>query len=203
MVSQPLQGLIGQAMDGRKKVITPSTYLFPPGSYTFSPPDPGVWKFVLWGPGGNGSGSGTGSSGGYCEYSLSLGVRDRVTLSVGLPAIGTTSTATTATFPGGKVVSAGPGAQGAGGGGVATGGDLNIAGSDGSDGSIVGPAGGGTGGGPGGVAGVGAGAPAALPFRGGGGGAANSTGYAPGGGAGFGPTQGNGAGGLIIAMRVR
>lgn len=155
---------------------------YPPGSHTFTPPKAGYYLFVLWGPGQGSTGFTeflASPSGCYCEYTDHLDPTQRValTVSAGVPG---GSTATTATFPDGKVVSAGPGNSL-----IATGGDVNLLGSAGGTGAVAPSAGSGTGGGAAGSGlSGGGGAPGVLPFRGGAGGASQASGTAPGGGAG-------------------
>lgn len=175
-------------------------YQYTPGIYTFTPPQAGLWKFVLWGAGGgcfNGTSGQAAGSGAYCETNRRLDPAQNVTIIVGA---GSTNSggATTVTFPDGTVVSAGGGVTGnsTGVGGVASGGDVNLAG------SAAGQAGGGTGGGTSAGTTSGGGAPANLPYRGGSGGAANASGQSPGGGAGAaGPgLQPSGGSGLAMAF---
>jgi hypothetical protein len=150
---------------GGKEATSPAD--FPAGTWSFVPPQTGYWKFVLRGCGGAGSsGSGAGASGAYCEVTRYLTTAQSVAIVVGT-AFGPD---TTATFPDGKVVTAGRASLAVA--GVASGGDVNINGTPGvGTGNLNGNPGGGTGGGLGGVAGVGAGsggagAPANLPFHG-------------------------------------
>lgn len=183
-------------MSGARRAFVAYTEFFPGrdvsfSSYTFTAPDQGVYKFVLWGSGTFGNTAG--GSGAYCEYSRQMAKGQTVALVVptssgGLP--------TTATFPDGKVVSAGFGGVGVA--GIASGGDVNL------NGSLAGVAGLGSGGGTSGV-GAGGGAPGVLPFRGGSGSTAGG-GFTltctPGASApSSGANQAGGAG-LIIVMRV-
>lgn len=163
-------------------------YNFPPGSHTFTPPRDGYWKFVLWGAGPTANGSQAGSSGAYCEITKYLSTTQSVAIFVSIPA--GSPVATTATFPDGSVASAGS-ADGGGTPGVATGGDVNLAG------SALGVAGLGTGGG---AASLGAGAPANAPFRGAPGGGSGERGKTPGSG---GATTFPGGDGLALAVFVR
>ena len=172
-------------------------FTFPPGTWTFTPPKAGYWKFVQWGVGGSVSTVGN-ASGAYTEYTRFLTSAQSVALVVGIYAgVGTVDT--TATFPDGYVVTAGK-ATGATP-GTASGGDVNLNGSAGTAGSTsaTGANGSGTGGGAGaansGTNDGGAGAPANLPYRGGAGGAS------PGGGA----SQASQAvgNGLILAVFVK
>jgi hypothetical protein len=182
-----------------------STYLYPPGSYTFRPPKPGFWKFVLWGPGGCWNDFGdAGGSGAYCEYTRYLDPTQTVAV-----VVSEYGSATTATFLDSKVVSAGAGVD-AGAGGTASGGDVNL---NGSTGGLNGAGTGGGAKGTGGSAQAGAGAPANLPFRGGRGSNINHSGptggaTTPGGSAGavaggVNTTNAAGGTGLAIAMFVR
>lgn len=185
-----------------------SPYQFAPGSYTFTSPKGGRWKFVLWGPGGNsGGGVDGGGSGAYVEITKTVLTGQTVAL-----VVSSAGAATTATFLDGAVASAGAGSGITG--GTASGGDVNLNGSNGgaSGGSNAGTAGTGTGGGAAGAGGAGlpggAGAPANLPFRGGAGGTgagipAVVSGKSPGGGAGDSGAATAGGDGLIIAYLVR
>ena len=182
--------------------------MFPPGSYTFRPTKDGLWKFVLWGPGGAGTGGQAGGSGAYVEITkrLTMATGDVVQLVVGAPG-GVTDT--TATFRDGTVATAGHGIDGNSGG---AGGTASVvaygfnpgareAGSDPVtlNGSTGAAAGAGTGGGQ---AAAGApGAPGVLPFRGGAGGASSSAGGSPGGGGNL--VAQIGGSGLAIAYLVR
>lgn len=179
-------GMAAQGMDGRKKGLLGYVFQYTPGSYTFIAPQAGYWKFVLW---GSSDGLGGQASGGYCERTVFLGVQQSVAFVCGAGGSGGAGNPSTATFPDGRVVSAGAGSTV---GGVATGGDVNL------DGSVPGVAGQGTGGG---AANSGAGAPANLPFRGGAGISGGLAGRTPGGGSGSVSAQG--ADGMIIAVFVR
>lgn len=214
-MDQGLRGFVGQGMDGRKAAVPAIVAMYLPGAHSFRPTVPGFYKFVLWGPGGSevaAGGLGSGGSGAYVEITKPLAAGQVVALVVsdyGAP--------TTATFPDGKVASAGHGADcpggGAGGvGGAATGGDVNLDGATG--GSSVGPAQAALGtapGAPGSGNNAGAGAPANLPFRGGRGGNPYTTAsittnpQAPGGGggaAGSASSVKNGSG-MVIVQLVR
>lgn len=203
-MSQPLRGLVAQGMDGRKVVFQGATYQFPPGSYTFRVPKPGLWKFIGWAAGGSSvqlSGIASGS-GAYFEISRRVDPSQPVALVVGAHTNGTGGT-TSVTFANGVAATATGGAS-SGAGGSATGGDINLSGSA----EMV--AGAGTGGGAAGSTATfngGGGAPANLPFRGGAGGAGSnppSSAISPGGG---GPELGAsdvsfGGDGLVIAYFV-
>lgn len=150
---------------------------FTPGSYSFTPTKAGYWKFVGWGPGGGSTGANPAASGAYFEKTVFLSITQTVAIVVADGAA--LNGPTTLTFPNGLVVSATSGQEGNNP-GVATGGDVNL------NGSNPGSAGLGTGGGAAPTAGgTGAGAPAMLPFRGGRGpnGLDGSDGKTPGGGA--------------------
>lgn len=182
----------------------PSVYS--PGTYTFKPPRSGYWKFIGWGPGGGTSNlSDTGASGAYGEITKFLTTAQSVAI-----VVSPNSSATTFTFPDGTVASAGNGAQGPSGAGIATGFDVNLNGTPGvtnSSGSSP-PAANGTGGGTSGGANGGAGAPANLPYRGASGTAPGSTstvmGQSPGGGAGqTSLTLAAGGSGLALVVFLR
>jgi len=85
MIGNKLPGLRGQNMRGVRPKTTVSTYSFPPGSYTWTCPRSGRWRFVLWGGGGTGnSGSGQhGGSGAYYEAERNLVKGQGVVVSVG------------------------------------------------------------------------------------------------------------------------
>jgi len=191
-----VKGLVAQTMDGRKSNPDPGQppHIFPAGSWIFTPPRAGQWKFVAWGPGGHG---GNGASGAYFEKTVSLSIVSTVQIVVGTP----TLSDTTVTFPNGIVATAGRAAGSAV--GVATGGDVNLAGSTSASVGL------GTGGGRAGTggAGAGSGAPANLPYRGGPGAdiaAFSQANNSPGGGGtndGIVPTPGGA--GLVLAVFVR
>jgi hypothetical protein len=174
-------------------------YNFPSAgvTYTWSPPQSGRWKFVGWGPGDRGA------SGAYFEVTRFLRATDSVTIQVGR----TASSDTVLTLPGGLVATAGRASSNTA--GVASGGDVNLNGTDGP--SIAGASGGaglGTGGGSGGLGdgstyAGGSGAPANLPFRGANGGDNNLTSPGPGAGAGQ-PSAGTiyGGNGYVLAVRL-
>ena len=215
------QNIAGRASIARKPIASvyatqseqtaaTSPQQFPPGSYTFTPTVSGRWKFVLCGGGGYVSPDG-GGSGAYAEITKFLTTGQTVALVTGRGAnTDAAGTDSTATFPDGTVVTAGAASGNTG--GVATGGDVNLDGSDGGL-DIDSSAGGnglGTGGGAGGpgtgvnIYGGGAGAPANLPFRGGAGGSGQNvaTGRSPGGGCASGAYPGkiSGGDGQIIAF---
>lgn len=219
------QNIAGRASIARKpiasafaaqseQVAAASPQMFTPGSYTFTPTVSGWWKFVLWGGGARPTTGYGGGSGAYCEITKFITTGQTAALVAGRGAAsGGAAQNSTVTFLDGTVVTAGAAVNEIG--GTATGGDVNL---NGSNGGIDGGGGGnggnglGTGGGAGGVfdsnVGGGAGAPANLPFRGGVGGSAGSPHYGggtPGGGA-VSTTYGSqvpAGDGLIIAMLAR
>lgn len=195
-----LRGFVAQGMNGLRKSVAPFVAQYPPGSYTFTAPRSGDWKFVLWGAGGQGSATPAGGgSGAYVEVTRKLVAGQSVALVVGGP---NDANNTSATFPGGVVVTAARGADASSGGagGVATGGDVRLNGSAGGTGGGSGGAGSGTGGGASGGANGGGGAPGVVPFRGGfGGSAVNTVVGSPGGGGANG--GGYGGSGLLIVMQ--
>lgn len=209
-------GYIGNAgaLSGGTAVECPQ-YLNP-GSYTFTAPRSGKYKFVAWGAGGNSAGtiSGTvgGSSGAYGEVTKALTTGQTVTITNGAPPIGSANAAdTTLTFPDSSVCTAGAAQFStnttAGAAGVASGvWDYSLNGSLGGVGNHAGTAGLGTGGGAGGTTdgthGGGAGAPARLPYLGAAGGAASSS-FSRGPGAGQGCSQGGGLMGSAGAVIVQ
>jgi len=200
MSSDQLRGFVAQAMAARKKQIFQEPQEFPnAGSFSFSPPRPGRWKFVGWGPGGDGNNGATaGASGAYIEVTRYLTRKDVIAIVVG--AVGSD---TTITFPNAVVVTAGKASAAVA--GVATGGDVNINGTAGVvTGTINGNPGSGTGGGTGGTATLGpgsggAGAPGRLPYFGGNGAGVGTP--KPGRGAG-GMESSQGANGFVVAVLV-
>lgn len=193
-----------------------SPYQYAPGSYTFTAPVTGYWRFVLWGSGGVATTGGQGgASGSYVELTRFLRAQQTVSLVVRDSA---STSATTATFLDGTVASAGSANTTTAGTASITGraelGDVTLSGSLGgaSGGANAGAAGLGTGGGAGGAGGSGdpggAGAPANLPFTGGAGGAGGVTaiathGRSPGGGGGASVSGSSGGDGLALALLVR
>jgi hypothetical protein len=190
-----LFGLRGQSMGGPKVTSIEAPSYCASGTYTFTAPATGYYKFVLWGGGGGGynGGSGAGgSSGAYAEFTRLMTWGERATVVVGVPGpLSTPGGDSSVTFADGKVVTAG---GGGGGGtsttvGVASGGDVNINGSAPGLVGGAGNAGGGTAGGAGGSAiassFAGGGAPGNTPYKGGVGGTYQT--IAPGiGGGGYG-----------------
>lgn len=187
---------------------TPNT--FPAGSYTFTVPKTGYWRFVLWGGGANGAtGVGAGGSGAYYEAVRYLQSGQSAAIVSGRY---NTAAGSTVTLPGGEVLTAlgSSGVTGAAASALNKAGDIAYAGSDGGTGGSAGTAGLGSGGGAGGAGNDGgAGAPGNLPFRGGAGGSVSGKlgGGAPGGGANdtnsaSAQTQ-NGADGLVIVAYAR
>lgn len=196
-----------------------SPYNFPPfhttntavGTYSWSVPMTGFWKFVAWGAGGGSNTTNAGGSGSYGEVTRFLQAGEIVSIAVGAP--GATSPNTTLTIRGEPFTAGGANGATA---GVASGAwDYSLNGSTGvpNAGGANGAAGQGTGGGAGGQGssgnrGGGAGAPARLPFRGGQGGGANSPrdggGGSPGAGGGWPNTNDTSGGeGLVLALFVR
>lgn len=174
-------------------------FVFTGGSFTFTAPKAGYWKFVAWGPGGSGAGSGA-ASGSYGEITRFVGRLQTVAVAAPPPGADTTLT-----FADGSIATAGQASGSVA--GVASGFDTSLPGTAGTVGgtSSAGGAGQGTGGGAGGAnAGAndgGAGAPAILPYRGGrgGSGTTGATGY----GAGSGQLGGVGGVGLVLAVFMR
>jgi hypothetical protein len=195
---QHLRGFVGQGMDGQRKTFTPYTASYGPGTFTWTAPLPGFYRFVQWGCGGRASAA-------HAQTVVHLNTGDRVSLVV---AEGV-STDTVVTFPSGRVVTAGSAVLSLGETpGVATGGDLNLNGSvSGTPSGGNGVAGLGDNGGLGGTgngatSGGGGGAPGYGGFRGGDGGstAGDQIGRAPGGGSTT-PFSAGGVGLVIIARQ--
>ena len=46
MIAQKLRGLVGQGMSGGRKSVTPAVYNYPAGSYTFTVPKNGWYRFI-------------------------------------------------------------------------------------------------------------------------------------------------------------
>lgn len=110
-MGQKLRGLVGQGMTGRRAPLKPLSYVYGPGSYTFSPKKGGWYRFILWGPGGP-SGAGFVSSGGalvVAERAVAVG--QRVAIVVGQCDLSTASD-TTLSLPTGEVLTAGAGQSG-------------------------------------------------------------------------------------------
>ena len=214
-----LRGFVAQSMGGPKLAGYEVPSYSTSGTYTFTAPVAGTYKFVLWGGGGGQIPPATEGcgSGGYCEYTRFLPARARVTVVVGVGDSSNSGTGGTSslTFPDGKVVTATGGGRGAGGvggaGGVASGGDVNLNGSVGGDGVASAPGAGlGTAGGAAGANGSGgAGAPANAPYTGAPGGtflaSSNSTGLGPGAGGAAHSSAGGTTGGtgLVIVQCLR
>lgn len=165
-------------------------FIFGSGAtYNWSPTKAGLYKFVAWGPGGVGSNVPTyGASGGYFEITKYVRTTDVVVIVTGV--VGSSNT--TIAFPDGTVATA-TRANGSTP-GSASGGDVNLAGSNGESSGL------GTGGGTA-TTGQGAGAPANLPYRGGNG--TTGQGLAPGGGGGDTAASTQGGGSLVIAALIR
>lgn len=159
-------------MSGRRAQQQGYTRIFPPGSYTFTVPSTGLWKFILHGAGGV-IAADAGASGAYAEKTFPLGAGTLVTVVAGAPSgadttvsapgfltvtAGTASTSTPGTASNGDVMYNGSAGGTAGGNGVAG----------------LGPGGGAAGGGAGGISG-GAGAPGTTEFPGGRGRTASQT----------------------------
>lgn len=151
------------------------SYVFPVGSWTFTPPKAGYWKIVLRGPGAAGSGSNGGGSGAYLERTVHLTPQHTVLLTVSAP-----GSATVATLPGGGLISAGAASGRTG--GAAIGGDLQYNGSMGGNSIAGGAAGLGPGGGAGTSTEGGAGSPGTLQYLGTSGANLNQSGRTPGAG---------------------
>jgi len=176
-----------------------SPYQFPPGTHSFVVPKSGYWKFAAWSAGE--TGTTYGASGGYGEITKALLAGQVVAVVASIATAGAGNT--TLTFPDGAAPSITPGSAGVG--GVATGFDVNLSGTNNAS---PGNPGLGTGGGLGGGLNGGAGAPANLPFKGGTGGGDGSGnaqlagGRAPGGGCGNSPGA-SGGDGQVLAYLVR
>ena len=174
------------------------------GDQTWTCPRTGEYTIYAWGRGGTG---GTGNPGG---GSGALAIWQRVRFQVGdtatisIPPVGGGGPTTVSTPRKASVLTAGNGGAGNASGGVASNGDINIAGSTGATPGTAGADGGGTDGGRGVAASGAAGAPGYDGLRGGDGSSGSHPGGTPGGGGGSGNTTnpqfypGNG---LVIICR--
>lgn len=170
MIAQKLRGLVGQGMSGGRKSVTPVVYNYPAGSYTFTVPKNGWYRFyALGGGGGAAIASSSAGSGALVVGDRALVKGQTVALVIGVGGgSNTDGNATTVTFPDGGVMMAGAGISGAttGAGGAASStNNLDTL----YNGSAKAVAGGGTNGGTSG-AGNGGGSPGVDGFRGGNGG---------------------------------
>lgn len=121
----------------RRAAPSAAPYVYPMGSHTFTAPRSGQWTFVGWGPGGTGgSAPQNGASGALVIITRFLAAGQTASLVAGTP----NSSDTTITLPGGVVATAGR-ASGITA-GAATGGDINLPGTAGSNagGSLPGAA---------------------------------------------------------------
>lgn len=218
---QKLRGLVGQSMSGKRKRPVVYAYSYPAGSYTWTCPASGLWRFVLWGAGA-GADQATpygGASGAFYLAERFVTKGQTVSLSVGAsadpgPAAGTDGGDTTATLPNGEILTAGGGrGNGANTGGAVTANrntDIVYAGTAGVTGATAGANGNGTNPGSGGAASgatrPGSGAPGYGTYRGGDGasGVAARYGGTPGGGGTTTSTDGTGGGdGLALIHLAR
>lgn len=218
---QKLRGFVGQAMSGRRKRPTVYAYSYPAGSYTWTCPASGLWRFVLWGAGA-GADQATpygGASGGFylAERYVTKGQTVAVVAGAGVEPVSTAGTdggPSSATFPNGEVITAGGGiGNGANTGGAVTANrntDIVYAGTAGVTTATAGADGNGTNPGTGGTASgttrPGSGAPGYGPYRGGNGanGSATRGGFAPGGGGTTTSVDGSAGGdGLVLIHLAR
>lgn len=218
---QKLRGFVGQGMDGRRKRPAVYVYSYPAGSHSWTCPETGVWRFVLWGAGAGADQSAPygGASGAFYLAERNVVKGQVVALVVGagvepdLPT-GTDGGPSSATFPNGEVITVGGGiGNGANTGGAVTANrntDIVYAGTAGVTTATAGADGNGTNPGRGGTAAgaarPGSGAPGYGPYRGGNG--ANGTpgrnGYTPGGGGTTTAGDGTGGGdGLVLIHLAR
>jgi hypothetical protein len=215
---QKLRGLVGQEMRGRRRVPTSYSYSYPAGSYTWTCPATGWWRFVLWGAGsGCDPNANVGGGSGALYIAERLVPRGHaVSILVGACAGGlSVGGDSAATFRSGETITAGgsapvgvPGAASAN-----RNADIVHPGSPGGTAGSAGAAGLGTAGGAGGTGGTlsgGAGAPGYGTHRGGDGISASSSrgGESPGGGGAVAIIGGNASGtpggdGLALIYRVR
>lgn len=184
-----LKGLLAQSLSANKpSEVASYVASYPSGTYFWTAPRAGRYRFAQWGGGGEGAGVGTdgGDGGAHAQTVRWVAAGQSVGLVVGECSRGSNGTTTILTLPDGTTVVTTGGARGAiaSAPGVATGGDINVPGGSRS----------GTTGGPGGTSGL---------FLGGIGGLATGTkeGTSPGGGGA--DTSGSsigtsGAAGLVI-----
>jgi hypothetical protein len=118
---QPLKGLVAQGVDGRRKVFQPYTVSYPQGSFTWTCPLTGWYRFVNWGAGG-GSG-GIGASGAHTQTVVRMAKGQ--TVAVVVSAVGGANSSFI--FPSGRVALATSGLVNTP--GTASGGDINLNGS--------------------------------------------------------------------------
>ena len=98
----------GGAIDAASMLFT-----FPPGSWTFTAPAPGLWQTAIWGPGGASAAAGGAAAGALCVKTVRLALGQQIAL-----VIAQLNAASTATFPAGL---GGPMSAGNGAGGLAPG----------------------------------------------------------------------------------
>lgn len=200
-VGQPLRGFVSQNMRGARDNFASYGASYPAGTPTWICPKSGWYRFVQWGAGGVTGGTVSGGSGAHTQTVAHINKGQTVAIVV--PAGGSDCTVT---LPNGRVITAGTAAAATG--GVASGGDININGSNGTaGGGGNGVAGGGDNGGPGGLGNGttnsgGAGAPGSGGYRGGEGGSATGGAGAGTPGAGGNQTSSGGQGsGFVIIVR--
>src|SRR5436190_6852743 len=130
------RGIGGAGGIGRRQISTKNSanaqqpFNFPPGSWAFSPPVDGFWKFAAWSAGGGGSVVSAGPSGAYAEITRFLRTTQVVTIGVSGESTGTN---TSLTFPDGTIVTCTPSIGGSP--GTASGGEVNLPGSAATGGS--------------------------------------------------------------------
>lgn len=181
------------AMNPPRKAASPaavSSYVrtYSAGSYDWRCPKTGTYRFVLWGSGGGGDNAGPNEGGGggaHVQKTARVRAGQLVPVVVGGPSLPDDSgAATTVALPSG-LVSAGGGEKGnagaGGAGGIATGGDVNVNGSD-SFGST-------------------GGASASSGLFAGGGVSMGGVASIPGGGGGISGPQFGGGGGYLVIVR--
>jgi hypothetical protein len=163
-MDQKLRGFVGQNMRGRRPKPVLDTELVQSGTTNWTCPRSGFYRFVLWGCGAGAVGGFGGGSGGYVEKVAYVARGQVVAIFVPKQAA---SGACTVTLPTGLLLSAGSASNGGtGAGGAASGGDINIAGSNGTAAGSGTPGGngGGTAGGVG-ASDIGAGGAGGSPGR--------------------------------------
>lgn len=114
MAGQKLRGLVGQGVNGRRKVDAPVVYSFKRGVWSFIAPVSGWFQFAAWGGGGGGAtGVAGGGSGALVSGIRALTKGQVVALTVaGDASENANGNVTTVAFSSNDVMSAGGGATG-------------------------------------------------------------------------------------------
>ena len=110
-MGQKLRGFVGQGVGGGKKLVTPLSYAYGPGSYVLTPIRSGWYRFVLWGAGGTTNGGNVASGGALVVADRYLPTGGSVAIVVGQCTLTSTSDSTL-TLPTGELIVAGAGQTG-------------------------------------------------------------------------------------------